>query len=93
MRNVILIFWVLGGVAAAILGPLLATRLRRSAYWGQGRPASTAAAASMALGVAVVGIGLGLPLAWASWRALQRTPAASSARCGGGSGCCCSWLC
>ncbi len=75
MRNIILIFSVIGGVAAAILGPLLAVVLAAISLLGPraGR-APAVSTASMALGVAAVGIGLGLPLAWAGWRALQRRP-------------------
>ena len=75
MRNIILIFSVIGGVAAAILGPLLAVVLAAISLLGS--PAGRAPAvstASMALGVAAVGVGLGLPLAWAGWRALQGRP-------------------
>ena len=75
MRNIILIFSVIGGVAAAILGPLLAVVLAAISLLGpQAGRAPAVSTASMALGVAAVGIGLGLPLAWAGWRALQGRP-------------------
>jgi hypothetical protein len=75
MRNIILIFSVIGGVAAAILGSLLAILLAAISLLGpEAGRTPTAAAASTALGVAAVGIGLGLPLAWAGWRALQGRP-------------------
>jgi RsiW-degrading membrane proteinase PrsW (M82 family) len=75
MRNIILTFSVIGGMAAAILGPLLAVALAAISLLGPraGR-APVVSTASMALGVAAVGVGLGLPLAWAGWRALQGRP-------------------
>ena len=75
MRNIILIFSVIRGAAAAIVGPLLALLLAAISLLGPRAGRTPAAsAASLALGVAAVGVGLGLPLAWAGWRALQGRP-------------------
>ncbi len=75
MRDVILIFSIIGGLAAAIAGPLLAAMFAALSLLGPrtGRgPVETTA--TLALGVTVASIGLGLPLAWAGWQALRGAP-------------------
>lgn len=75
MRDIILIFSVGGGVAAAVTGPLLALAFAVVGVLGRGAADQHASAtASVALGLAAIGTGLGLPLAWTGWRALQGAP-------------------
>lgn len=72
VRHFILTFSIMGGAAAAIVGPALAAFLVGLSLWG--RDAESAAitmAASMALGVGAIGVGLGLPLAWAGRQAVR----------------------
>lgn len=72
MRDFIRVFSIIGGVAAATAGPLLAALFAGLSLWGRdGERAGVTSVASIALGVAAVGVGLGLPLAWAGWRALR----------------------
>lgn len=72
MRDFILAFSTIGGVAAAVAGPLLAALFAGLSLWGRdAERAAVVSVASIALGVAAVSIGLGLPLAWAGWQALR----------------------
>ncbi len=75
MRDVILIFSIIGGLAAAIAGPLLAALFAALNLLGPraGR-GPVDVTATLALGITAAGIGLGLPLAWAGWRALHGIP-------------------
>jgi len=72
MRDFIQVFSIIGGVAAAIAGPLLAALFAGLSLWGRDvERAGVTSVASIALGVAAVGVGLGLALAWAGWQALR----------------------
>lgn len=72
MRDFILTFSAIGGVTAAVAGPLLAALFAGLSLWGGGTErAAIVSVASIALGVAAASVGLGLPLAWAGWQALR----------------------
>jgi RsiW-degrading membrane proteinase PrsW (M82 family) len=72
MRDFILAFSAIGGVAAMVAGPLLAALFAGLSLWGRdAERAAIVSVASIALGVAAVGVGLGLALAWAGWQALR----------------------
>jgi hypothetical protein len=72
MRDFILAFSAIGGVAAAVAGPLLAALFAGLSLWGRdAERVAVVSVASIALGVTAVGVGLGLPLAWAGWQALR----------------------
>jgi len=72
VRDFILAFSAIGGVAAAVAGPLLAALFAGLSLWGRdANRAATVSVASIALGVTAASIGLGLLLAWAGWQALH----------------------
>ncbi len=75
MRDVILIFSIMGGLTAAIAGPLLAALFAALNLLGPraGR-GPVDVTATLALGITAAGVGLGLPLAWAGWQALHGAP-------------------
>jgi hypothetical protein len=82
MRDFILACAAIGGVAAAVAGPLLAALFAGLSLWGQAAErTAVVSAASIALGVTAISIGLGLPLAWAGWQAMR---GAADRRVGGG---------
>ncbi|PKO21532.1 MAG: hypothetical protein CVU38_14250 [Chloroflexi bacterium HGW-Chloroflexi-1] len=75
MRKFIIIFAIIGGGLAAVIGPLAGLTLGAVTWLGRGagqppRLQST----TVALALICLGLGFGLALAWAGWRALRGTP-------------------
>ncbi len=72
MRAFILAFSVIGGLTAAVFGPVLAVLFAGLSLWGRDveQPAVWPVV-GIALGLAVLGTGLGLPLAWVGYGAMR----------------------
>ncbi len=75
MRKPVLIVAVVGGLAAAVLGPVLGLALGLLTALQGGAGLNLAAGLTFGLALALAGLAFGLPLAWAGMRGLQQYPA------------------